>query len=686
MRFKDWSLRYKILIPTFVTVLVILITSTWMMTRQAQEILVNEAIATAQKEARGYGEEIKVTLDQAMTITRTLAGMFEKATNYPVIPDREFLDSVLIDTLERNEELSGAWCTFPGGRFDTREAEYMDTYKGAYRNWYHRENGAIASSFAGEEDLKGQAWFEKPMAGDVETISEPYPWEANGKTFWLASTGYPIKKNGKNIGIVGVDFYLTDFQEIIGKIKPFETGFGIIMTNTGFIVAHPNTELVGKNITEFAPSAYKDTLKNALASGTPLSFEALDPETGELEYMTFAPIQVGKTGESWSLAVAIPMDTVKGQANAIAMTSIVISVVAIVLLFVILLIIAHVISTPVKKGITLAETIAHGDLTRDIDVRQKDEIGVLADALRNMVARLKNVMGEVQGVTDNVASGSEELSASAEQLSQGATEQAASVEEISSSMEEMAANIRQNADNALQTEKISIKVAQDAQQTGKAVGETVSAMKHIAAKISVIEEIARNTNLLALNAAIEAARAGEAGKGFAVVAAEVRKLAENSGKAAAEISELSGTSVKKAETAGRMLADIVPDIQKTADLIQEISAAGKEQNAGAEQINQAIQQLDQVVQQNASASEEMAATSEELSSQAGQLQSAIAFFNLGTTARTVGSPKNAPRRKNIPQLPETTKKSFRKQAGTTASGGIDLKMDDDVDDSEFERF
>ncbi|WP_235264124.1 methyl-accepting chemotaxis protein, partial [Geoalkalibacter ferrihydriticus] len=206
--------------------------------------------------------------------------------------------------------------------------------------------------------------------------------------------------------------------------------------------------------------------------------------------------------------------------------------------------------------------------------------------------------------------------------------QAAAAEEASSSMEQMAANIRQNADNAMQTEKIAAKSAQDARQGGEAVGKTVTAMKQIADKISIVEEIARQTNLLALNAAIEAARAGEHGKGFAVVAAEVRKLAERSQTAAAEISDLSGSSVEIAEQAGKMLTQMVPDIQKTAELVQEIAAASKEQDAGAEQVNKAIQQLDQVIQQNASASEEMASTSEELSSQAEQLQQAIAYFKV----------------------------------------------------------
>ena len=198
----------------------------------------------------------------------------------------------------------------------------------------------------------------------------------------------------------------------------------------------------------------------------------------------------------------------------------------------------------------------------------------------------------------------------------------------------MASNIKQNADNAQQTEKIALKAAQDAREGGKAVAETVGAMKEIAAKITIVEEIARQTNLLALNAAIEAARAGEHGKGFAVVASEVRKLAERSQTAAAEISKLSTSSVDVAEKAGEMLGRIVPDIQKTAELVQEINAASNEQNTGAEQINKAIQQLDQVIQQNASATEETASTSEELSSQSEQLLEAIGFFKIDHNGKT----------------------------------------------------
>jgi methyl-accepting chemotaxis protein len=368
------------------------------------------------------------------------------------------------------------------------------------------------------------------------------------------------------------------------------------------------------------------------------------------------------------------------------------------------LFIARIIRVPLAKGVAFAEALSRGDLDQVLDVHQKDELGMLAEALRTvaasekqvaslvgrlavgdlnvavkersdedvmlqslaklvaaersvadmtlklsqgdlrvtaqprsdedrlmqslatMIERLGTIVTGIQEAAGQVTAGSSEMSASSGSLSQGASEQAASVEEISSTMEEITSTIQQSTDNALQTEQIALRSAAEAKESGEAVASTVAAMREIAGKISIIEEIARQTDLLALNAAIEAARAGEQGRGFAVVASEVRKLAERSQTAAGEISDLSVSSLDVAEKAGQLLKKLVPNIQKTADLVQEISAASKEQSTGVGQINKAVQQFDQVVQLNASASEQLASTAEELSSQAEQLQANVGFF------------------------------------------------------------
>ncbi len=341
----------------------------------------------------------------------------------------------------------------------------------------------------------------------------------------------------------------------------------------------------------------------------------------------------------------------------------------------------------------LAKQMADGDLTVNVKIRSEED--QLLQAIELMVSKLKSVVIDVKQAADNVASGSQQLSQGSEQMSQGATEQAASIEEVSSSMEQMSSNIRQNADNASQTEKIAGKSSDDATEGGKAVADTVKAMKDIAGKISIIEEIARQTNMLALNAAIEAARAGEHGKGFAVVASEVRKLAERSQTAAGEISLLSSTSVGIAEKAGAMLTQILPAIKKTAELVQEISAASREQDSGAEQISKAIQQLDQVIQQNAGASEEMSSTAEELAGQAEQLQTSVAFFKVGDEGRRVV--KSAGQAVNVKSkvvqkvhIPHMTKEMSRTAtaAARTRTAGVALDMGNGGDrkDDEFEKY
>jgi methyl-accepting chemotaxis protein len=324
----------------------------------------------------------------------------------------------------------------------------------------------------------------------------------------------------------------------------------------------------------------------------------------------------------------------------------------------------------------IAEEISNGNLTLKFDAQRK-RVGIYG-AIVQLSEQLKGIISKIMEGAEGVTSASLQMSSTSQQMSQGSQEQAASAEEISSSMEQMVSNIQQNTDNAQQTEKIAIKAAEDIKEGNNAVTQAVDSLKKIAEKIGIIGEIARQTNLLALNAAVEAARAGEHGKGFAVVAAEVRKLAERSQLAAEEINSLSSSSVTIADRSGRLLEQIVPNIQNTARLVQEISASSTEQNSGATQINNAIQQFNQVIQQNAAGAEEIASSSEELSAQSESLKDSVAFFRLDHAEE-----------KHLARKKTTTKFTSPKSNGHAVNGkknGVVLDLGHDSKDSDFEKY
>ncbi|OIQ49388.1 Methyl-accepting chemotaxis protein III [Pseudodesulfovibrio hydrargyri] len=429
-----------------------------------------------------------------------------------------------------------------------------------------------------------------------------------------------VKRDGRTVGYVGMSVQGEAVSNYLSPIKIGDNGYCYMFDRTGKILAHPDGSLIFKDMS--GQSFIQEGLRQKNGF---IEYEW----KGALKYMAFG--QVERTG--WIVALAAERDDFLQEADRMRYGLILVGTVALVVILVLVYaIIRRLVSRPLGIIAEKSAQVSGGDLSVDLSGRFSGELARLRDSFRDMVASIGAVVEDIQSGSENVASGAEELSATAEALAQGATAQAAGVDRLSGAIEQMSASIETTASNAKATESLAARAAKDAREGGEAVAEAVEAMGNIAEKISIIEEIARQTNLLALNAAIEAARAGEHGKGFAVVAAEVRKLAERSGIAANEISELSASSMDVANRAGKMLERLVPDIQKTSELIREINASTQEQNAGAADINAATLELDHVIQQNAAASEETSSTSEELSGQAVQLQQTVSYFKLHRTS------------------------------------------------------
>ncbi len=406
-------------------------------------------------------------------------------------------------------------------------------------------------------------------------------------------------------------------QSLIEGSAVGKTGYLYVLGLDGKLLAHTVKEKLGRD-----------------ASALAFTKSILAAKSGNLEYVDEGSRVYASFAEKKDRIVvaAVPVLEFRGRL-AILLGGLGLSAgIALAISILVLVVLTGRITSPLAKGVEFADQLKEGNLGARLEVRNTDETGRLAEALRVMLGALVGVVAQVKREAEAVAEGSGRLSSASQDLSGGATEQAASMEEVSASLEEMGANIRQNAENADRARGIAKQISVDARTGGEAVRAMVEAMRTIADKTVIIEEIARQTNLLALNAAIEAARAGESGKGFAVVASEVRKLAERSQKAAGEINGVSAESLKKAVAAGESIDKLVPAIGVSVELVEEIAHASAEQDSGAKQINEAVLTLDTVVQQNAGSAEQLVGMAGELASIADRLVTAVGFFRLGGEA------------------------------------------------------
>ncbi len=513
--------------------------------------------------------------------------------------------------------------------------------------------------------------FDSPVAKSIES-GQKYEGRALVVDTWMLTAYQPIYVDNQIKGIIGVAVNEKDFtalKALFDQKKYFASGYPFIVDKNGNFIIHPTKQGENSANEEFFQQMQGKT------SGLNKSRYMWEGKWKFQYFKYYEPI------ESF-VSVSIWEHELYGIIRKSRTSILIALVIDIFLLFLVNRYIGNSVTVPIKKVVENAKRMAEGNLTQEINISQEDEIGQMAKVLNEMIIKLRTIVGGIQQGAQNVASASQQISSSSIQLSEGASEQASSTEQVTSSMEEMTANIQQNRDNAQEAEKIAFKASETMKKVETSGKKSLESIHEIAGKITIINDIAFQTNLLALNAAVEAARAGEHGKGFAVVAAEVRKLAERSRVAADEIVHLAQLSVNNTEESDKLIGELLPEIQKTVNLVQEISASSNEQHAGAQQINTAILQLNTVTQQNASSSEELSSSSEELAGQAEELDDLVSFFKIINTERSHKLKERVSQAEKLSPVRKPLKANVT--PGKNSPHIVPKKSDDK--DEEFEKF
>ncbi len=483
---------------------------------------------------------------------------------------------------------------------------------------------------------------------------------------WYLTAYEPIKINGFIKGILYVGVREKDYsmiKNIFSSKTYYKSGYPFIVSETGDFIIHPKNE--GEN---FAKANFFLQLKGS--KPTDYKTEYIWPETSEGK----DKVQYFKYFEPYKCYIvsSIYKSDLYSSVNKLLVLIVIAMLVSIALFYLVLAWLLNPIIQNIIMMANFATDIAEGDLTSEVSYTRDDELGMLAKALQRMIGKLREVVLTVQSGADNISAASSQMSSSSQEMSQISSQQAASIEEVSSSMEQIVENIQKNAHNSGNAEQISADGSKGISRSYEVTKLATENMRVIANKITVITDIAFQTNILALNAAVEAARAGEYGRGFAVVAAEVRKLAERSKIAAEEIIYLSNKGVSLSEETINILGDLVPQIQGTASLVQDISNSSIEQSAGASKISSSIQQLNEAAQANASSSEELASSAEELASQAEQLKDLVSFFHLEKANSILYSFKNEQAGNTV----STNRSSSVKKSALQKKKGVDLDLEE----------
>lgn len=558
---------------------------------------------------------------------------------YSVSGDEEFLDPYHNGSQDFDELIKSLQKTVSDNPAQVERLQSIEILAGTWKKEVAEKYIAVRSNIAKGEELE-QEMYEIVKAGTGKQSMD------NLRQLVAASSISQAGKNKIILNMVNMETGLRGFLLNEGEefLEPYIAGKSQLQQDLNRYNANSSIRQAAMNwVNNYAEKMIALQKEEAQTADMIQFYAEFNKKTGKKymdelrqKFAAFIEIEQNLLDERRTDAE----ETVSATIN----TAIFGTLFAVLLGGIIVFLIIKSISASLYKASQVANSLAKGDLTVEVDVESTNEIGQLQKAMKNMAEKLKEVATSVIHGAENISGASEQMSATSQQIAQGAGEQASSIEEISSTMEQIAANIQQNSDNALQTQQISLNAKSGIEDVNERSQTAVKANQEISSKIGIINDIAFQTNILALNAAVEAARAGEHGKGFAVVASEVRKLAEKSKIAAEEIVQIAENGLNLTSEAGKKMDQMLPEIVKTTNLVQEISAASNEQTHGAAQVNNAMQQLNNVAQQNAASSEELASSAEEMSAQSSELKSAISFFKIDSnhTAKVLPLKTKAP--------------------------------------------